>query len=144
EGDAGDLDRLPALEPDVSARPTDRDPRRRKRRRLLDQEALPARGVDWRAGLLGQVGEADDVIEVPVGDENRGAGGASGSERRLDRGGITARIDDHRLRRARRRPGGVGVRPDRPELELVALEAHGGTTSPEPCASAAGATRPDP
>ena len=127
-----------------SGRAADGDPRRRERGRLLDQDPLPARGVDGCAGLLGQVGEADDVIEVAVGDEDRCAGGASSSERRLDRGGITARIDNHRLRRARRRADEVRVRPDRPELELVDLEAHRGTTSPGPCASAAGATRPDP
>ena len=65
---------------------------------LLDQDPLACRRVDGRAGLLGQVGEADDVVEVAVRDEDRCAASTEDAERLLDRGGIAARVDDDRLR----------------------------------------------
>ena len=134
ERDAGDLDRFAALEPDVRRRAADQDPRRRERGGLLDQEPLAGRRVDGRAGLLGEVGEADDVVEVAVGDEDRGAAGAGRRERAPDRGCIAARVDHDRLRRRRRRADEIGVRPDRPELELVDLEAHRGASLYAPLA----------
>ena len=91
------VDRLAAVEPDVRRRATDVDSGRRECGGLLDQDPLPGRGVHGCAGLLGEVGEADDVVEVAVRDEDRGAAGAASSERGLDRGGVTARVDDDRL-----------------------------------------------
>ena len=112
-------------------RAADGDPRRRERGRLLDQDPLARRGVDGCAGLLGQVGEADDVVEVAVGDEDRGA--TRRLEQRAPPGSSPASPLGSTTTASvalRRRADEIGVRPDRPELELVDLEAHRGDYEP--------------
>ena len=81
--------------------------------------------VHRRTGLLGEIGEADDVVEVAVRDEDRRAARTDGGERLPDRGGIAARVDHDRLGRLGGRPDEIRVGPDRPELELVDGERHG-------------------
>ena len=125
ERDAGRLDLLPTGEQHVWRARAHRDPRRRERVGLLQQHALAGGRVDRRTGHLGEVGEADDVIEVAVRDEDRGAGCPERSQAKLDRLGVAARVDHDRFRRSLGSPDEIGVRPDRRELELFDGERHG-------------------
>jgi len=79
-------------------------------RGLLECEPLAGRHVNRSAGALGQVGDADEVVPVSVRDENRGAASAHAGELKPDLGGVAARVDDHRLRRAAVGADGVAVR----------------------------------
>ena len=119
ERDPRGIDCLATVEPDVRGRRGNGEPGRSERVRLLEQEPLARRGVHECAGCLGEIGEADDVVEMAVGDENCRAGGADGVERAQDRRRIAARIDDDGLVGRGRGPHEVRVGPDRAELELI-------------------------
>ena len=111
ERDARQLERLAALENHVRrvrANGNGRVPG--VDRGLLEREPLAGRHVDRSTGALGQVGDADEVVPVSVRDENRGATGAHAGELKPDLGGVAARVDDHRLRRAAVGTDGVAVR----------------------------------
>ena len=89
----------------------------------LEQHPLVLGHVHGRARPLRQVGDAAEVIPVPVRDEDRGAAGAEARELEPDLGRVAARIDDDRLVRAGP-PDEVAVRPDRAELEARDVQAH--------------------
>ena len=91
---------------------------------LLEEHALVLGHVHGRAGSLGQVGDAAEVIPVAVGDQDRDAL-ALPRLRQLepDLGRIRARVDDDRLGRAGVADE-VAVRPDRAELEARDVKGH--------------------
>ena len=102
-GDARRLERIPASS-SVSP-PSSRTsasygrtamPGRRERGRVLEQRALAAGHVDRRAGALGEVGDAAEVVAVAVRDQDRGAA-------RAERGELEPELA-RRRRPGRRRP----------------------------------------
>ena len=92
ERDAGDVDRLAALEQVVGHVRAARHAGRRELRVALEPVALALRHVDRRAGSLGEVGDAAQVVEVAVRDQDRAARRAAAGELEPQR-------------RLRRRPG---------------------------------------
>ncbi len=79
-------------------------PARREVRVLLEQGALALGHPDGRAGALGEVGDAAEVVEVAVRDQDRGAGRAAcGPARAAGRPRLRpGRSRPPRLRRGRR------------------------------------------
>ena len=75
----------------------ERDPRWCEPAGLFEQLSLAGGHVHRGAGALGELGDGEQVIEVPVGDEDRGAPGTEGRESQPDLRGVTGRIDDDGL-----------------------------------------------
>ena len=92
----------------------------------LEPVALALGHVDRRAGALREVGDAAEVVEVAVRDQDRGARRAAPGELQPQLGGVAARVDDDRLRRAAVGADDVAVRLERPERVAVDDEAHAG------------------
>ena len=97
ERDAGELERLVALEKRVAAYAAGDDARRREVGEVLEQRALALGHVDRCAGALGEVGDAAEVVPVPVRDQDRGAASA-------ERARARAEARRRRRRDRRRRP----------------------------------------
>ena len=93
--------------------------------RSLEQHPLALRHVDRRTRALGEVGHAEQMVEVSVRDEDRRAFRSETRQREAQLGRIAARVDDDRLRRAELGADDVAVRPDGSERELFDAE-HGG------------------
>ena len=79
--------------------------------------------MDGRAGALGEVGDAADVVVVRVRDEDRGAARAQPGELEPKLRGVAARVDDDRFGRRAGRTDDVAVRADGAELVAVDGEA---------------------
>ena len=103
EGDAGDLDRLAACEPDVGSIRRESAGRDR-RRRILEHRRLARRHVHRRTGGLGERRDSAEVVPVAVGDEDR-AQRRPCAPARAAAATSYARIDDDGLRRVRARRG---------------------------------------
>ena len=120
EGDPTELESLAAREHDV--RRVRANPELRGRR--LQLLALALGHVHGCTGPLGEVGDAPEVVEVPVRDQDRGAAGAHARELETELGGIAAGVYDNRLRDTAIGPDDVAVRPQRAELVRVDRERH--------------------
>ena len=101
----------------------ERDARRRVVVDLLEQLPLVLGHVHRRAGSLGEVGDAAEVVPVAVRDQDRGALGPALRQLEPDLGRVRARVDDDRLGRAGVADE-VAVRPDRAELEARDVKGH--------------------
>ena len=119
----GELERLVSLEEDVGRVRPERDARRRVVVHVLEKHTLVLGHVHRRAGSLGQVGDAAEVVPVAVRDEDRDALGPALGQLEPDLGRVRARIDDDRLGRAGVADE-VAVRPDRAELEARDVKGH--------------------
>ena len=75
--------------------------------------------------ISGEVGDTEQMVEMAMRDEDRGALRTEPSERQPDLGRVTARVDDDGLARAGLGPDDVAVRPDRSERELIDAQRHG-------------------
>ena len=95
-----------------------------KLRRVLEHRELARRRVDGRPGTLGEVGQAEDVVEVGVRDEDRDAACAARRELEADLRRGAARVDDDGLRRGAVGADDVAVRGERPEGQLVDDRRH--------------------
>ena len=125
ERDVRDLDRVPARDEHLRRVRADGDSGGRVRAlRALEQGALPLGHVHRRPGSLGEVGDAEQVVEVAVRDEDPRAARPEPSERQPQLGRVAARIDDRCLRRAGVAADDVAVRPHRTERELVDAKPH--------------------
>ena len=126
EGDARDLDRVPTGDEHLRRVRADRHSGRRVRAlRALEQGALALGHVHGRPGSLGEVGDAEQVVEVAVGDEDPRAARPEPGERQSQLGRLAARVDDRRLRGAGVASDDVAVRPHRTERELLDAKRHG-------------------
>ncbi len=77
-------------------------------------------------GSLREIGDAAEVVEVPVRDEDRGARRAEPRELEAQRGRVAARVDDGGLGRVAVRADDVAVRLQRSERVSVDDERHRG------------------
>ena len=118
------LERLAAREQDVRRVRAHAELRGEARLGRLEQLALALGHVHGCAGRLGEVGDAPEVVEVPVRDQDRGAARAHAGELEPELRGIAAGVDDDRLGRAPVGPDDVAVRPERAELVRVDRERH--------------------
>ena len=84
----GELDRLAACEQVGGRVGAARGSGGRELRGSLEQVALALRHPDGRAGALGEVGDAADVVEVAVRDEDPGARGTRLRELEPELGGF--------------------------------------------------------
>ncbi len=126
ERDARHLDRLAAREEHVGRVRAKRDPGRRVARvRRLEQHALALRHVHRRTRALREVGHAQQMVEVPMRDEDPRAARAEACERETQLGGVAARIHDGRLGRSRVGTDDVAIRADRSERQLFDAEHDG-------------------
>ena len=105
ERDSGELECLVSLQQHVGRVRPELDAGRREAVEVLQQEALLLGHVDRRAGRLGEVCHAAEVVPVAVRDEDRGAASAKPAELVDQACGLGARIDDDRFRARTRRPG---------------------------------------
>ena len=96
----------------------------REVRVLLEQGALALGHPDGRAGALGQVGDAAEVVEVAVRDQDPGAGRAHAGELETQVGRVAARVDHGRLGRAAGDADDVAVGLERAEPVRVDDDAH--------------------
>ncbi len=69
----GQLERLAAAEEHVRSPRPDVDAGRRERVRGLEERALAGRAVDRCTGAFGELGQAQDVVEVAMCDQDCGA-----------------------------------------------------------------------
>ena len=129
EGDARYLDRLAAADEVLGRVRASRDADRRELRVALEPLALALRHPDLRAGSLGEVGDAAEMVEVPVRDQDPDARGAEPRELEPQVGRVAAGIDDRALGRAALAPDDVAVRLQRAELVSVDRERHRGESS---------------
>ena len=113
---SGEVERLVAREEDLRRVRAQADARRHVVVHVLEEDALVLGHVHGRAGSLGEVGDAAEVIPVAVGDEDRDAARAAPGQLEPDLRGVRARVDDDRVG-APRPADEVAVRPDRAELE---------------------------
>ena len=129
EGDACDVDGLPAAQQVLGRVRPSGNTGRRELRKTLQALALPFRHPHFGAGSLGKVGDAAKVVEVPVRDENCGAGRVEPRELQAELRRVAARIDHRALRRAALTPHDVTVRLKRTERVSVHCERHRGESS---------------
>ena len=73
ERDARDVDRLAAVEERVGRVGAAGHAHRRELRIALEPVALTLRHVDRCAGAFGEIGDTAEMVEMPVGDEDRRA-----------------------------------------------------------------------
>ena len=132
EGDARNVDRLPAAHQVLGGVRPARDVGWRELRVALEPLALALRHPDLRSCSLGEVCDAADVVEVAVCDEDPGAGGAEPRELEAKVGSVPARIDHGALGRAALAPDDVAVRLERTELVSVDRQRHRGESSGPP------------
>ena len=90
----------------------------------LEALALALRHPDLGPGSLGEVGDAAQVVEVPVRDQDPGAGGAEPRELETQVGGVAAGIDHGALGGAAPLPDDVAVRLERTERVSVDGQRH--------------------
>ena len=129
EGDARYLDRLPAAHQVLGRVRAARNSDRRKLRVALEPLPLALRHPDLRPGSLGEVGDAAEMVEMTVRDQDPGARGAEPGELEPQVGRVPAGIDHRALGRAALAPDDVAVRLQRAELESVDGERHRGESS---------------
>ena len=125
ERDARELERLVPCEADVGRVRAQADTGRDEAVDVLEQRSLVLGHVHRRAGSLGQIGDAAEVVPVAVRDQDRHAlrPRARQLEAKLRR--VSAGIDDDRLGRVAARADDVAVRPDRSDLVTIDGKAHG-------------------
>ena len=90
----------------------------------LEQRALALGHVHRRARPFGEIGDAQQVVEVPVRHEDPGTACAETRQRQTQLGRVAARIDDDGLVGADGRSHDVAVRAHRSERQLVDAERH--------------------
>ena len=115
----GQLERLAPLEEDVRSPRPDVDAGRRERVRGLEERALAGRAVDRCTGAFGELGQAQDVVEVAMCDQDCGAARAVGCEREPNVRRGAARVDDESFGSAPFGPNEVAVRLEWTERQLV-------------------------
>ena len=91
---------------------------------VLEKRSLPRRHVHQGSGALGEVGDAEEVVPVPVGHEDRSARRAEAGQGQAQLGRVAARVDHGGLLGGGVRADDVAVRPHRSERELVDAQRH--------------------
>src|SRR5204863_3442891 len=91
---------------------------------VLQQRALVLGHMDRRAGALRQVGDAAEMIPVPVRDQDRRTARPESGELEAQARCLGAGIDDDRLGRAALGANDVTVRPGASEWICIDDEAH--------------------
>ena len=130
ERHACEVERLASFEQHLGIPRADGDGRiRGMNAGILEEVPLARCHVHRGARALGEVGDPDEVVEVPVGDEDRDAPRAEGCEPESDLGGVAARIDDDGLGRTDAFAHEVTVRPHGTERESVDDRRHAGFES---------------
>ena len=92
---------------------------RRELREALESLPLSLRHPDLGAGPLCEVGDAAEVVEMPVGDQDRGAGGAEPGELEAQVRRVAAGVDDCAFGGTALAADDVAVRLERTELVSV-------------------------
>src|SRR4029077_11846206 len=124
-----DLDRLAAAHEMLGRVRPALDTDRRQLGEALEPLPLSLRHPDLRTRSLGEVGDAAEMVEVAVRDEDPRAGGAEPRELEAGARRIPAGIDDRALRCASLAPDDVAVRLERTELVSVDRKRHRGESS---------------
>ena len=135
ERQPADVDRLAALEQVIGRVRAAGHAGRGELGVALEPVALSLRHVHGSAGSLGQVGDAADVVEVAVRDQDRAAGRAEPRELEAQLGGVAAGIDDDRLGRVAARAHDVAVRLQRAERVCVDDDGHAGECNGVMCSA---------
>ena len=91
----------------------------------FEQRSLILRHVDRCAGAFREIGDAAEVVPVPVRNQNRDAARLHPGELETQACCIATRIDDDSFGRSALSADDVAVRPDRAELVPVDDECHG-------------------
>ena len=126
EGEPGDVDRLAALEQVIRRVWAARHAGRCELGVALEAVALTFGHVDRRTGALGEIGDAAEMVEVPVRDQDRGAARAEPRELETQLGRLAAWIDDDCGRRAAVRAHDVTVRLQRSQRKAIDDDVHAG------------------
>src|SRR5262249_20687030 len=126
EGDARDLDRLAAAHQMFGRVRPPGDSVGRELRETLEAFPLALRHPYLCARSLGEVGDAPEMVEVAVRDQDPRAGCAEPRQLEAKVCRVPARIDDRALCRPALAPYDVAVRLERTELVSVDRERHRG------------------
>ena len=134
EGDAGDGDLVTAADRVLGIVRRDREAT--ARRPGPQRLELAGRRPDLRARAVRQGGDAADVVDVGVRDEDRRRGRAHSREVETQVGRVVAGVDDHGFSRAALGAHDVTVALEGPHHEAVDDERHGERLSVSRCGNA--------